>query len=126
MSDEPVFAMDESGYVVGASEPVSSDPVSIEEKSVSEFKLGDVVRMKSGSPMMTIVHVHPDNPLLRCGCYDNGTWHDCDLPPEALTLIETSCCGGPCCDTEAPPTEATAEADKPMGYVTAEGEMVYG
>ena len=41
---------------------------------MEEFKLGDIVMLKSGSPSMTIIHVNSDG-MLTCRWYDGKQFH---------------------------------------------------
>lgn len=36
-----------------------------------EFKIGDVVKMQSGSPLMTVVEVYDDHKQIKCSYFDN-------------------------------------------------------
>lgn len=50
---------------------------------MTDWKIGDLVELKSGGPCMTIKHVDPDG---RAHCHwFNGNQHDSDtFPPETL------------------------------------------
>ena len=54
---------------------------------MTEFKLGDVVRLKSGSPAMTIVEIIPEQEsitYMTCRWFVLGETETIDVPSDAL------------------------------------------
>lgn len=51
-----------------------------------EFKIGDVVILKSGSPQMTVVYASKQ--LASLIWFANGEWPKVELPTACLALIE--------------------------------------
>lgn len=55
----------------------------------SNFKKGDVVRLKSDSPKMTIDFIDEESGVVRCVWFENETdFHFSDFFPDSLTLDE--------------------------------------
>jgi uncharacterized protein YodC (DUF2158 family) len=55
-----------------------------------KFKTGDLVKLNSGSPDMTIIDINEEGTVLCCwwnGTGDHTPGSEMWLPPEALTLI---------------------------------------
>jgi len=49
------------------------------------IKVGDVVRLKSGGPAMTVLEIRNDGKHLRCAFFDEATGMDTEIfPPAAL------------------------------------------
>lgn len=51
---------------------------------MSEFKIGDVVRLKSGSPALTVVEVWTDNRTVVVSWMVDGSEHHVAYPSAAL------------------------------------------
>jgi uncharacterized protein YodC (DUF2158 family) len=63
-----------------------------------QWKVGDVVQLKSGGPIMTVVNVgdYPSGPGVNCAWFDNKKHSAHVFPPDALKrYVEEVGGGGP-------------------------------
>ena len=53
-----------------------------------KFKVGDVVRLKSGGPNMTVLANEEDIDFIICQWFDGEELKDGNFSPESLELVE--------------------------------------
>lgn len=56
-----------------------------DESSKNELVVGDVVKLRSGGPLMTVASTVRDNGYLLCAWFDNEGVHEWPFDPAALT-----------------------------------------
>ncbi|MDA8120765.1 MAG: DUF2158 domain-containing protein [Gammaproteobacteria bacterium] len=54
----------------------------------AEFKIGDVVCLKSGGPKMTVAHI--DSAVILCVWFNGTEFRHAECMPEILTVCDTS------------------------------------
>lgn len=55
---------------------------------MENFKKGDLVRLKSGGPLMTVLAEKNNNGTVWCGFFDGANFKDVALDPQALRAVE--------------------------------------
>jgi uncharacterized protein YodC (DUF2158 family) len=58
-------------------------------KSEERFKIGQIVRLKSGGPKMTVGFIDHNNGMCRCQWFTEGKLEKGDLPHESLENLES-------------------------------------